>query len=128
MRLYNRICIQNDSRLQLWSCGHFAFLTSLHLVLGSKLPREIKENSISRRQMLNLQNTHLTWLLYGIPPDLWLIDCLNTSIVNCQPIPLKYSNIFGGPWWASSLETIGEHIIIGFNMVLSISFHLQIIY
>jgi len=59
--------------------------------------------------MLNLQKALLTWLLYGTPPDLWAIDCLNTSIVNCKPIPLKYSNVRGGPWWASSIETIGEY-------------------
>jgi hypothetical protein len=61
--------------------------------------------------MSNLQKSLLTWLLYGAPPDLWAIDCLNTSIVNCIPIPLKYSNVLGGPWRASSLETIGELII-----------------
>jgi hypothetical protein len=68
--------------------------------------------------MSNLQKALLTWLLYGTPPDLWAIDCLNTSIVNCQPIPLKDSNVLGGPWWASSLETIGELHIIWFNMLL----------
>ena len=99
-------------------CGSFAFLTTLHLMLGSKLPHKIKENIISRKQMLNLQKALLTWRLYGTPPDMWAIDCLNKSIVNCQPIPLKYSNVLGGPWWASSLETIGELYIIGFNMLL----------
>ena len=125
---FKRICIQNDSPLQQWSCGHFAPLTTLHLALGSKLPHKIKENSISRKQMLNLRKALLAWLLHGTPPDLWSIDCLNTPIVKCQPIPLKYSNVLGGPLWASSLETIGELIIIGFNMLLSVSFHLQIIY
>ena len=87
-------------------------------MLGSKFPQEIKGNSISRKQMLNLQKALLTWLLFGTSPNLWAIDCLNTSIFNCKPIPLKYSNVLGGPWWASSLETIGELYVIGFNMLL----------
>ncbi len=52
---FKRIFIQNDSPLHQWSCGHFALLTTLHLVIGCKLPHEIPENSISRKQMLNLQ-------------------------------------------------------------------------
>jgi len=119
---FKRICIQNDSPLHQWSCGHFALLTTLHLVLGSKLPHEIRENSISRKQMLNLQKALLTWLLHGTPPDLWSIDCLNKSIVNCRPIPLKYCNVLGGPWWASSLETIGELML--FRIIINISLKL----
>jgi len=55
------------------------------------------------------KETTLLMGLYMTPPDLWSLDCLNTSIVDCEPIPLKYKNVIGGPWWASLLETvIGE--------------------
>jgi len=58
--------------------------------------------------MLNLHKALKKWLLHRTQPDLWSIGCLNTSIVDCDPIPLKHDNIFLGPWWASLLETIGE--------------------
>ena len=104
---FKRICIRNDSSLQNWSCGTFVILTTLRLVLRSKLPHEIKPKSISRRHMLNLRKSLLKWLLHGTPPDVWSIGCPNTSMVDCEPIPLKYKNILGGPWWASSRDTIG---------------------
>ena len=34
---FNRICIQNYSPLQQWSCGHFALLTTLHLITSSNV-------------------------------------------------------------------------------------------
>jgi len=58
--------------------------------------------------MLNFRKSLLKWLFHGTPQDLWSIGCLNASIVDCDPIPLKYINILGGPWWASLLETIDE--------------------
>ena len=47
---FKRIRTQNDVPLNQWSCDHFALLTALHLMLGSKFPHEIKENIISRKK------------------------------------------------------------------------------
>jgi hypothetical protein len=108
---FKRICIQKDSPLRNWSCGTIVILTTLHLVLGCKRPHEVmrcKPKSITRKHMLNFHKSLLKWISHGTPPDLWSIGCLNTSIVDCDPIPLKYSYILGGPRWASLLETIGK--------------------
>ena len=87
---FKRICIQQDAPLNNWSCGTIALLTTLHLILGCKLPHEIKQSRISRNQMLNFHKALLIWLLHKIPPDLWGIDCLNTFIVDCDPILFKH--------------------------------------
>jgi len=75
--------------------------------------------------MLNPRMTLLKWLLHGIPSDLWSIDYLNTSIVDCEPIPLKYKNILGGPWRASSLETIGK-LLIQLNIDVITTHHISL--
>jgi hypothetical protein len=102
-RQFKRICIQEDQPLGHWSCGTFALLTTLHILLGYKLPHQIPPNSISRDHMMNLHKGLLKWLLLGIPPNLWSIECLNTSVVNCNPIPINSHGILCGPWWASEL-------------------------
>jgi hypothetical protein len=61
--------------------------------------------------MLNLRKALLKRRLHETSQDLWQIGCLNTSIVDSEPISLQLKNILGGPWWASSLDTIDELLI-----------------
>ena len=62
--------------------------------------------------------------MHGTPPDLWSIGYLNMSIIDCEPIPLKYTKLLDGPWWASLLETIGELLIqLNIDVITSITFH-----
>jgi hypothetical protein len=74
--------------------------------------------------MLNFRKALLNWLLLGTPPDLWSIDRMNTSIIDCEPLPLKHRNELGGPWWTSPLETLGELLIqLNIGVITSITFH-----
>ena len=87
-RIVNRIAIQNDAPIPPWSCGTIAILTLLHLTLGSIRPDLIATNSITRHQMLTLHQAILRWLIIGTPPDLWQLQCFNTTIVQIPPIAI----------------------------------------
>ena len=101
---FPRLAVQQDHPYKPWSCGTFAMLTTLHIILGQKRPDQIPGKSISRKNMLNFHASLLVWVLHGKPPDIWMIDCLNTSIVDCPPIKIKYQNYTGGPLHAASLK------------------------
>ena len=108
-RKVHKLATQMDHPYNAWSCGTFAILTIIHLHLGKKKPDEIPVNSISRKHMENLHSALLNWLLSGEKPDLWAIDCLNTSVVECSPIPLQHQDVLGGPYWASQLPFVDDN-------------------
>ena len=64
----HRIGIQDDAPLSPWSCGTWAVLTSLHLLLGDYNPSQIPPNALTNQMMLNLHQALLKWLLLGTYP------------------------------------------------------------
>ena len=80
-RKVHKLATQKDHPYRAWSCGTFAMLTCIHLVLGNKKPDEMPENCISRQNMENFHAALLEWLLNGKKPDLWEIGSLNTSVL-----------------------------------------------
>ncbi len=75
-RHVQRVAIQDDAPLAPWSCGTFAMLTTLNLLLGHQHPHELAPDCISRSQMLTLHRALLVWLITGHMPDLWRDECL----------------------------------------------------
>ena len=78
--MVHRIAIQDDGPLPPWSCGTLAMSTTLHLLLGNKLPHDMPAGCITRDHMLALHKALLHWLLTGSPPPLWRDGCLIDTI------------------------------------------------
>ena len=76
-RPIHKIATQNDGMSGAWSCGTYAMLTTLHIVLSDKRPDQLQPNSISRGNMTNFHEALLHWYILGIPPDLWDLQCLS---------------------------------------------------
>ena len=101
-RNINKIAIHNDHRLQPWSCGHYAMLTSLHIICGILKPHEIPESIIKSEHMHDFQNLLLKWPLLVITRNWRNAYCLNTSIVVFKPIALNIDKL-AGPESSSSM-------------------------
>jgi len=70
-----RISIQRDAPLPLWSCGTFANDTTLHFLLGGRLPHSLPANYITRNYTMALHIALLEWLItppLPRPLDDWL--------------------------------------------------------
>ena len=89
-RPIHKIASQNDGRSGAWSCGTYAMLTTLHIILSDTRPDQLQPNSISRRNMSNFHEALLHWYILGIPPDLWELQCLSheiSSLPRTAPAP-----------------------------------------
>ena len=84
----HRIGIQHDAPLSPWSCGTWAILTALHLLLGDYRPGQIPPNALTNQMMLNLHQALLKWLLLGTPPDIYNQSILNNNIATRAQVPI----------------------------------------
>ncbi len=75
-----RISVQQDAPRPAWSCGTITMCTTLHLLLGDRLPHELPGQYITRDNMLTLHKALLEWLILGTPPAMWQIACIHQDI------------------------------------------------
>ena len=83
----HKIAIQSDGPSGAWSCGTYAMLAILHLMLSDKRPDQLPYNTISRNNMTSFHKALLHWYILGIPPDLWRLQCVSHEI-SSHPSPV----------------------------------------